>query len=208
MKRKITIALLATSSLLFTSCGEDTNVGTALVTAVGAGGGAYLGKKIAHNNDHNETTGMVLGAATGGVLGYLLGGAIQGSGSSTEMSRPLAWLQKFLMPSAFADKTPTVAKAKFVDEFKKKLPVSFCDEKTYFRQCYSSAADSCKTASALATMECTAAVEKEIPAQLQQPADGQTWGKKIGTCAGEKVALAMAKEAKGTADCKDLAKWQ
>ncbi len=108
---------------------------------------------------------------------------------------------------AFASES-VIPKKLFLDEFKKGIPNSFCASGTYFRKCFELTEENCKAAVTAAATACIVASETEIPAQLQQPADGQAWGKKIGSCVGGKFETDLAKSKLTAADCKDPTKWQ
>jgi hypothetical protein len=108
--------------------------------------------------------------------------------------------------SALAD--VSVAKKKFVDELRSGLPKTFCAEKSYFRQCFEGSEDKCLKTATAATTSCLSELEKDIPAILQQPSEGGTWGERLGTCAGQKFETDVAKSKKSNPDCNDPAKWK
>lgn len=102
-----------------------------------------------------------------------------------------------------------VSKAKFVEGFKAGLPDVFCAEKTFFRKCFETTQDDCKKLTATALAACLVEIEKEIPAQITKQAEGQLWGDKLGSCAGEKLEGELAKgKASASAECKDPNRWK
>jgi hypothetical protein len=110
--------------------------------------------------------------------------------------------------SSFAAESPKITKEKFGTDYKAKMAELFCGEKAYFRQCFTSAADICKKNAITAAEGCLKEMDKTLPTHITNQEEGKTWGVKLGTCAGEKFELALLKEKKDTADCKDPAKWK
>jgi hypothetical protein len=104
-----------------------------------------------------------------------------------------------------------VPKAKFLEKFQAGAPASFCAEKGYFRKCFGFTDEACRKAVSAAVESCAKSVAAELPAQFRQPADGQKWGEKIGSCAGTKIETDAAKskrEGPDTPDCGDASKWK
>ena len=102
----------------------------------------------------------------------------------------------------------SIAKAPFLEGMKAGLPDVFCAEKTYFRKCFPVSKDDCAKQMKAAADECLASVGKDVPAQLHQPADGQAWGEKIGSCVGTKFESANQASKVKSPDCEDSTKWK
>jgi len=117
-------------------------------------------------------------------------------------------LAAFVTTTSFAAESPKITKEKFATDYKAKMAELFCGEKTYFRQCFTGTMESCKKAALSAAEGCLSEMDKTLPAHITSQAEGKTLGEKIGTCAGEKFEMALLKEKKDTADCKDPAKWK
>ena len=117
-------------------------------------------------------------------------------------------LAVLISTSTLAAEGPKITREKFGADYKAKMAELFCGEKTYFRQCFSSAADVCKKNAITAAESCLKEMDKTLPAHITNQEEGKTWGAKLGTCAGEKFETALLKEKKDTADCKDPAKWK
>lgn len=111
-------------------------------------------------------------------------------------------------PSFAAETTIMVTKTKFLEAFKAGLPASFCGEKAYFRKCFQGTEESCKKAATAALSTCITDLDKEMPEKFKQPADGQSWGEKLGNCAGGRFEAEQTKGKLATADCKDASKWK
>jgi hypothetical protein len=126
----------------------------------------------------------------------------------------LAALALFSPSLALAAEAPaaaapvTIAKAKFVEGFKAGFPDVICAEKAYFRKCFEVTQDACKKAASAALATCLTEIEKDIPAQLKQPADGQNWGEKLGTCTGSRYEAEQPKAKAASPDCSDPNKWK
>ncbi|MCO5144265.1 MAG: hypothetical protein M9962_14340, partial [Oligoflexia bacterium] len=101
-----------------------------------------------------------------------------------------------------------IAKDVFLKKFQEQFSQKFCEEKSYFRSCFEVNADLCKESVTTLTKDCISSFEAKIPDTLQQPVDGQTWGKQIGTCAGEAFEKKMAdKKSSTNKDCENAEKW-
>lgn len=101
-----------------------------------------------------------------------------------------------------------VSKVKFIEGFKAGLPDIFCADKTYFRKCFDTAQEPCKKATSTALAACITEMEKEIPVQITQQAEGQLWGDKLGSCAGTRVEAELPKLKNVPAECKDPNRWK
>lgn len=108
---------------------------------------------------------------------------------------------------AFAE-GKTITKAKFTSEIGVSLPKLFCAKEAYFRKCFQVSEEECASAAKGAVADCAKEADKQLPAQLQQPADGQKWGQAIGQCAGARFEKRFIAKKADTADCKDPAKWK
>ena len=107
----------------------------------------------------------------------------------------------------FAAKGP-VAKDKFVNEIPTVISNLFCESKTYFRQCFSSSEDECKTTAKASAEGCAKEVSPRIPASIENKEEGGKWGREIGSCAGIKFETQLVSKRISSAECKDQAKWK
>jgi len=114
----------------------------------------------------------------------------------------------FIICSTASAEEVNVGKAQYLEILKKKLPESFCSEKTYFRKCYEVTLEKCNKLVAEAAIGCIAKLEPGMPARFTQLAEGKSWGEKIGSCVGGKFETESVKEKKDLPDCKDPAKWK
>lgn len=119
----------------------------------------------------------------------------------------LSFLTLLLSHSAFSADI-VVPKAKFTEEFKAALPANFCADKAFFRKCFTVTPEVCKSTVTTAVTACIVSLDKELPLQFHQPADGKKWGEVLGGCAGEKFEVELQKSKVESADCKDPTKWQ
>lgn len=118
------------------------------------------------------------------------------------------FLLSILICSSASANEVNMGKAQFLEEFKKKLPETFCGEKTYFRKCYDTTLEKCTKLVSEAAKGCVTTLEPGMPPKLTQLAEGKTWGEKIGSCVGNKFETDSVKEKKDLPDCKDPAKWK
>jgi hypothetical protein len=103
----------------------------------------------------------------------------------------------------------SVPKEKWMDAMTTAMPTMLCNPKGFFRSCYSHSEDECLDQASRATKACLIKMGNEIPSALKQPEDGESWGKKVGTCTGETMEISLASEKKkiNTAECNDASKW-
>ena len=101
-----------------------------------------------------------------------------------------------------------IPKTQFVDGMKVGLPESLCTDQGYFRKCFNASKADCEKEVRAAAASCSATLEKDMPAQFHQPADGKVWGEKLGNCTGGKYEADLGKNRLQSADCNDAAKWK
>jgi len=101
----------------------------------------------------------------------------------------------------------TIPRAQYVQEMPGALSLAFCGEATYFARCFEIGANPCAETAAKVASACVAELSSQLPATLNQPADGQEWGRKIGACAGTKFEEIKAAEKKASPECQDASKW-
>jgi hypothetical protein len=101
-----------------------------------------------------------------------------------------------------------ITKAQFTEHMKTALPNVFCAENQYFRKCFKVSEDECIKEAVRATKVCIASMESDMPAKLQQPKDGESWGTKLGTCAGSNYEVSLNKKKIDSKDCNDPEKWK
>jgi hypothetical protein len=106
-----------------------------------------------------------------------------------------------LLSLSTAQAAETISKAEFVQGIRNALPARFCLDKSYFRTCFPLSAEACLASAKTAVNACSTSLEAGLPAQLHQPADGQTWGQKIGSCAGAKFEAEHEKAKLGLPEC-------
>lgn len=106
----------------------------------------------------------------------------------------------FLLGSAHAADW-TISKAQFVEGIKAGLTEELCLDKSYFRKCFTLTKEDCLKEAKGDVDSCVSATESTMPAQFKQPADGQTWGEKIGKCAGAKFEINWTKKKASTPEC-------
>jgi len=96
--------------------------------------------------------------------------------------------------STFAQSTfaNTVDKNTWIKEYKKAVSAAWCNDPT-IKECWPVPQKDCKTEANSALESCVKQFESQLPAKLVQPKDGTLWGSKIGSCTGEKYAVAMQK---------------
>jgi len=100
-----------------------------------------------------------------------------------------------------------ITKTQFVDGVKATFPGSFCADQTWFRKCFSTAKDDCAKTMKTATSGCLEKMQAEMPQSFRQPADGQSWGEKLGGCIGDKFEEDLAKSKVKSTECEDISKW-
>ena len=106
-----------------------------------------------------------------------------------------------LLAAAPARGQQEVSKEVWIDTMKTALPAGICAEGTPFRTCFKVTQEECEDAAASAARLCLKKYQSQIPAKLKQPADGQKWGQKVGECAGNSYAAALAKKKLKTKEC-------
>jgi hypothetical protein len=95
-----------------------------------------------------------------------------------------------------------VTKAQWVEGMRTGLPVAFCKEGSYFRSCFRVSAEQCEDTARSAIRVCLA--DAELPAVFHQPLDGETWGKKVGSCAGSAYEMTHVAERISSERCKEI----
>ena len=100
-----------------------------------------------------------------------------------------------------------VPKAAWIDSMKTGLPVLFCKDGSYFRSCFQVSQEECESTASSATRVCLSKFEGSIPLQLHQPADGSSWGQKVGECAGNAFETTRADQKTNSAKCNDPSAW-
>jgi hypothetical protein len=88
------------------------------------------------------------------------------------------------------------------------LPTAFCQSHQYFRQCFRVTAVECEDTASSATRICLERYKENIPNVLNQPKDGNYWGRIIGTCAGEAYEITLQKRRINSKQCNNPANWQ
>lgn len=98
--------------------------------------------------------------------------------------------------------------AKFAEGIQKSLPELFCGKQTYFRKCFQLSESECGKTAKSAVEECVKGLKEKLPATFEHKADGQKWGREIGSCAGARFEQAYAAKKTDSADCKNPEKWK
>mgnify|MGYP001019981459 CR=1 FL=1 len=115
---------------------------------------------------------------------------------------------------AFSLALPTLAaaqtapKKEWLEHVEKNMPVAFCTQQAYFRQCFNVTVQECEAAATSATRDCIDKHGPDVPSSLALPRDGQRWGGVIGKCAGTATELSMMKKRINSARCNDPKQWQ
>jgi len=102
----------------------------------------------------------------------------------------------------------TVTKAKFMEVMKTALPSAFCKDKMYFRQCFKITEDECIQEALRDTKICLTSEAGKLPDILNQPQDGQKYGREIGSCAGATFSTTLGGKKIDSPLCNDPKKWQ
>ena len=102
-----------------------------------------------------------------------------------------------------------VPKERWADTMATALPTMLCQPQGFFRTCFDPEENACLDEAMRATKACLMKLQADIPATLSQPQDGESWGKKVGECAGNTMEVSLAaRKKKDNPDCGDPAKWQ
>jgi len=101
----------------------------------------------------------------------------------------------------------TVTRAAWIDGMRTAIPDGFCKEGGYFRSCFAMTREECESIVSSATRVCLSNFDGEIPAALHQPADGQSWGQKVGECAGNAFEVTHAAQKVQSPKCNDPSAW-
>jgi hypothetical protein len=110
-------------------------------------------------------------------------------------------------PASAQNAQNVVTKAAWIDAMKTALPVAFCQDNTYFRSCFTISQEECESTATSATRVCLSKVENAIPAMIHQPAEGSSWGEKVGSCAGNAFDATRAGQKLDTPKCNDPSAW-
>jgi hypothetical protein len=101
-----------------------------------------------------------------------------------------------------------VSKEVWINAMSTALPTAFCQSHQYFRQCFRVTAVECEDTASSATRICLERYKEDIPNVLNQPQDGNHWGRIIGTCAGEAYEITLQKRRINSKQCNNPANWQ
>ena len=107
---------------------------------------------------------------------------------------------------AFAQET-TISKQAWINGMQEKLPVAFCQEKQYFRQCFTVSEGECLRVASNATRVCLGNKQDQFPDVLVQPKDGSHWGGIVGECAGNAYEAALLEKRINSDKCNDVNNW-
>jgi hypothetical protein len=107
---------------------------------------------------------------------------------------------------AFAEDN-TISKEAWLDGMQNKLPAAFCEEKQYFRQCFTVTETECLKVASNATRMCLGSKQDNIPDVLVQPKDGAHWGGIVGECAGNAYETAIIQKRINSDRCNDANNW-
>lgn len=107
---------------------------------------------------------------------------------------------------AFAQES-TISRQAWINGMQDKLPAAFCQEKQYFRQCFTVTETECLRVASNATTVCLGSKQKEIPDELVQPKDGSHWGGIVGECAGNAYEAALLEKRINSDKCNDVNNW-
>jgi hypothetical protein len=133
-----------------------------------------------------------------------LGGPIIGK---KKMKPRLWWIVvgALLAQVAHADEMPREA---WGDRMAKVLPLAFCEDGSYFRQCLNLDSENCGKASLLATRVCLTDLEAQIPKTFTSKEQLAKAGKMVGQCAGTSLELKFSRQKSKDSKCADLSKWK
>jgi hypothetical protein len=102
----------------------------------------------------------------------------------------------------------TVDRQAWLASMRQILPAAFCQDGSYFRDCFTLTPDACNAAANRAAEACIRQFSAQIPARLRQPDDGGVWGQKIGSCAGSLFEVNSMAAKRNSAVCNDPAAWK
>jgi len=111
-----------------------------------------------------------------------------------------------LASTAFAG--GTVGKEAWLAGIQDILPAALCQDKGFFRACFSVSVDECHSLITDATKSCARQYSSQIPELLEQPKDGTEWGTKIGVCVGTLIEGSNADKRIHTDKCDDPNAWK
>ena len=114
----------------------------------------------------------------------------------------------FLFCLATTAQAGEVSKEIWINAMSTALPTAFCQSHQYFRQCFEVTSLECEETAASATRICLERYKEDIPNVLNQPQDGNYWGRIIGTCAGEAYEMTLQKRRINSTKCNNPANWQ
>jgi hypothetical protein len=129
-------------------------------------------------------------------------------GDSMRLSIRNALFGVFLFCIVSTANAGEVSKEVWMNAMSTVLPTAFCQAKQYFRQCFEVTQTECEETASSATRICLDKYKQEIPDVLNQPSDGNYWGRIIGTCAGGAYAMTFQKRLISSEQCNNLANWQ
>lgn len=102
-----------------------------------------------------------------------------------------------------------MARESWLEAMGNMLPAAFCTPGGYFTECFSVSPEECQALARTATRTCMDQKKGEIPAVLNMPGDGSSWGAVLGNCAGEAYESTLVGQGKRIASeqCDDPSNW-
>jgi hypothetical protein len=95
-----------------------------------------------------------------------------------------------------------VTKSVWLEAMRTRLPAAFCRESEFFRKCFTVTEAQCIEEATRSTKECIKSLAEEMPAEFHQPADGTSWGRKLGECAGRGYSASLRNSKIESVDCR------
>ena len=112
----------------------------------------------------------------------------------------------FLSTTSFAG-GDAISKARLISGLREGLARTFCEEKTFFRKCFSISNELCEKTTKEGLESCLKQLETKLPEKLKQPDEGESWGQQFGACTGKFFETTLEKSKIESADCKNPDKW-
>jgi hypothetical protein len=100
-----------------------------------------------------------------------------------------------------------VPKGKFVSAMETGLPVTFCNSKSFFRQCFNITDRECEEVAISATRVCVKKYNNEIPDPIQHREDAGKIGNDVGRCVGETLSVSFLKQYISNTTCNSVIKF-
>lgn len=97
-----------------------------------------------------------------------------------------------------------VAKSVWIEAMKTRLPNALCVPDEVFLKCFDVTQDQCIEETVRATKVCLSNFADQMPGEFHQPNDGQTWGRKVGECAGDAYEAKFSDKKKDSKECQAL----